>query len=139
MLEENCFILTIANYTKTTCAFICLADLSDFTASLSVKLKRCHENHEAWKLLTGQTGAVPLRDLDKRLRANTMQSSCVFSSVSEALYCVLAEREPLLTGPEHSHVPRILSHANHVQVVVTGSLHLVGAAIKVLGPSIVDV
>ena len=104
-----------------------------------MKLKRCHENHKAWKLLTGQTGAVPLRDLDKRLRANTMKSSCVFSSVSEALYCVLAEREPLLTGPEHSHVPSILSHANHVQVVVTGSLHLVGAAIKVLGPSIVDV
>ncbi|CAB3991231.1 folylpolyglutamate synthase, mitochondrial-like isoform X2 [Paramuricea clavata] len=116
------------------------SDLSDFTASLSSKLKRCHENHEAWKLLTGGTGALPLRDLDRRLRANAMQSSCVFSSVSDALHCVLAEREPSLTfSPEHSRLPRVLSHVNHVQVVVTGSLHLVGAAMKVLGPSIVEV
>ncbi len=100
-------------------------------------MKRCHENHEAWKLLTGETGAVPLRDLDRRLRTNAIQRSCVFSSVSDALHSVLAEREPSLTGRER--LPRVLSHANHLQVVVTGSLHLVGAAMKVLGPSIVQV
>ncbi|XP_028408389.1 folylpolyglutamate synthase, mitochondrial-like [Dendronephthya gigantea] len=116
------------------------SDLSDFTASLSSRLKRCHENHEAWKRLTGETGSITLHDLDKKLRANAMQNSCVFSSVLEALHCVLAEREPLLdANPEHSRSPRVLSHANHIQVVVTGSLHLVGAAMKVLGPSIVQV
>ena len=115
------------------------SDLLDLTASVSSKLKRCHENHESWKLLTGDTGAVPLSDLDRRLRANSIHNSCVFSSVSDALYCVLAEREPLLTGAEHQRLPRVLPHSDHVQVVVTGSLHLVGAAMKVLGPNIVNI
>ena len=106
---------------------------------MSSKLKRCHENHEAWKQLTGETGAVPLRDLDKRLRANRIHSSCVLSSVSEALHCVLAGREPLLAAPGHQRLPSVFSHANHLQVVVTGSLHLVGAAMKVLGGDIVEV
>ena len=114
-------------------------DLLDLTASVSSKLKRCHENHEAWKLLTGDTGAVPLSDLDRRMRANSIHSSCVFSSVSDALYCVLAEREPLLTGLEHQRLPCVLPHSDHVQVVITGSLHLVGAAMKVLGRDIVNV
>lgn len=121
-------------------------DLSNFTASLVAKRKHCHENHEAWKGLTGETKSGMLQltsalDLNKALKMepNVSQSSCVFPSVTDALHWVLADREATIHArhPNHPSLPRVISRANHVQVVVTGSLHLVGAAMKVLGADII--
>lgn len=80
-----------------------------------------------------------LHELDRKLRSNAMQSSCVFSSVSDSLKYVLGERESSLIGLETSRLRSPFSHIHHLQVVVTGSLHLVGAAMKVLGPSVVEI
>ncbi|XP_046845545.1 folylpolyglutamate synthase, mitochondrial-like [Xenia sp. Carnegie-2017] len=115
------------------------SDLSDFTHSLSSTLKRCHENHEIWKRLTGEKDSVllSLNDLDKRFRTMAVPTSSVVTSVSEALNFVLGERE--LSLRINADSSRISPRADHVQVVITGSLHLVGAAMKVLGPNLVKI
>lgn len=111
-----------------------------------MKMKRCHENHEAWKGMTGEvySGVLPLKstlDLNKalKIRQNLTQSSCVFPSVTDALYWVIANRESSIRTrhPNHPPLARVIASADHLQVMLTGSLHLVGAAMKVLGSDII--
>ena len=64
-------------------------------------------------------------------------TSSVVTSVSEALNFVLGERE--LSLRINADSSRISPRADHVQVLITGSLHLVGAAMKVLGPNLVKI
>ena len=111
-----------------------------------MKTRHCHENHEIWKALTCETYSdlsmlTSTINLNKTLKLspNVVQSSCTFSSVTDALHWVIAYREPSLftRHPEQTPLPRVISHADHVQIVVTGSLQLVGAAMKILGQEII--
>lgn len=85
-------------------------------------MKRCHENEAVWRKLIAQdtlnNGRVPC----------PVPSSCVtavLSSINDAL----------------EWVEGLLHHgkARHVQLFVTGSLHLVGATLRTLGYTVNDV
>ena len=62
--------------------------------------------------------------------------STVFPSVELAVRWLLAHREPLLEPlPDVDFpVPSFITKATRVQVLVTGSMRLVGTAMKVFGP-----
>lgn len=81
----------------------------------STVMKRCHDNEAAWrKLMIDQGGSS--------------ESSCVTAvlpSVNDALVWV----EGLSLSEKGSHI----------QLLLTGSLHLVGAALRTLGYTVDDV
>ena len=69
------------------------------------------------------------------------EHSSVFSSISEGIRWISSGKDPDIEkpcpgGPE---VPSRLAMAEHVQILITGSLHLVGGIMKFLGPDIAEV
>ena len=81
------------------------------------------------------------------LDAQTLQTSedhiAIFVCLSQALRWYSAGRDPALlpSSPEAKSSAAnppldVVSEASHVQVLVTGSLHLVGAAMNTLGCSV---
>ena len=65
--------------------------------------------------------------------------STIFPCVSQAIRWLLAGREPVIPplSPGGFPLPDFISQATRIQVLISGSLHLVGTAMKVLGPEIV--
>ncbi len=66
------------------------------------------------------------------------ESSAVFPNIADAIKWISAGKDPEIEkpcfgGPE---IPSRLAMAEHVQVIVTGSLHLVGGVMRFLGPEI---
>ena len=63
-----------------------------------------------------------------------------FSSIQEALTFITQGRErdfPVATNHESSsEVPAQIRDADHIQVLCTGSLHLVGGALQLLDPDL---
>ena len=74
----------------------------------------------------------------------TSQQTCIFNCISHALQWITTRRNssppptPGATSDPHPPPP-LITKANHVQLLVTGSLHLVGGVMKVLGFSVDDV
>ena len=66
--------------------------------------------------------------------------TAVFPSISGAIRWIACGKEPLIEKAKEGGPcsPRKLAMAEHVQVLVTGSLHLVGGVMKFLGPGIVE-
>ncbi|XP_071507083.1 folylpolyglutamate synthase, mitochondrial-like [Diadema antillarum] len=61
-------------------------------------------------------------------------------SILDALQWAACGRDPVLSSPSN-HDPTPSSHAiaaNHIQVLVTGSIHLVGGVIRILDPNLVS-
>ncbi len=69
------------------------------------------------------------------------ECSAVFPNISEAFRWIAAGKDTAIEKPNTNGpiVPSRLALAEHVQVVVTGSLHLVGGVMRFLGPEIVEV
>lgn len=65
--------------------------------------------------------------------------STIFPCVSQAIRWLLAGRDPLIPplSPGGLPLPDFISQATRIQVLIGGSLHLVGIVMKVLGPEIV--
>lgn len=69
----------------------------------------------------------------------------VFNCITHTLHWVASERDPSLPpsasdpSPPPSPPPHQLTSADHVQLLVTGSLHLVGDVMSVLGFTVDDV
>jgi len=62
-----------------------------------------------------------------------------FPCVSQAVQWLLGGRDPLVPpfSPDDPPLPDFISQASRLQILIGGSLHLVGTAMKVLGPEIV--
>ena len=63
-----------------------------------------------------------------------------FPSISHALAWVTHGRDDLCTPPDDSlpAMPHWLKHSQHVQVLITGSFHLVGGVLTVIDPHMND-
>ncbi len=101
------------------------------------------------QLLNGSASTCD--SVDKIARYSNSDDACcglhpavTFSSIIEALEWLSQGRDPLLTpmtshdSPPQSTMPDVLRNADHIQVLCTGSLHLVGGVLGVLQPEICD-
>eukprot|EP00117_Sycon_ciliatum_P030195 scpid50380/ scgid23866/ Folylpolyglutamate synthase, mitochondrial; Folylpoly-gamma-glutamate synthetase; Tetrahydrofolylpolyglutamate synthase len=92
----------------------------------------CRKNQSAWNTLHEQATPAPPEDsTDPGCRPVTAVLPCV----QDALFWLCRHQNDAfqLTGPQpDTRLPAALQSADHVQVLVVGSLHLVGTALAVL-------
>ena len=103
------------------------SDQVNFTVTTNDQYRMCLRAQQAW--------------LDLR-RGNSSDSTdtSIFPTINEAVRWVVNGRDdgiqkPMLDGPS---LPSKMVEARHLQLVVVGSLHLVGGVLRFLGPDIVD-
>lgn len=134
------------------------ADQQNFTVTLDQVLLRCLQHQKHWNCLAekqassnlwGSCGPEPARPGSLLLAPHppqpTSTSSLVFSCISHALQWISQGRDPifqpqspprnLLNHPTANSGASILREAAAIHVLVTGSLHLVGGALRLLDPS----
>ncbi|XP_036892810.1 folylpolyglutamate synthase, mitochondrial isoform X2 [Sturnira hondurensis] len=135
------------------------ADQQNFTVTLDQVLLRCLEHQQHWSRLheeqasPGLWGTPSLEPagpesllLAPRPPHTHSTSSLVFSCISHALQWICQGRDPVFQTPSPPHGllahpaadsgARVLREATAIHVLVTGSLHLVGGALKLLEPSL---
>ncbi|KAM5332140.1 folylpolyglutamate synthase, mitochondrial isoform 3-T3 [Glossophaga mutica] len=135
------------------------ADQQNFTVTLDQVLLRCLEHQQHWSRLHEEQASPDLWDtpslepagpesllLAPRPPHTHSTSSLVFSCISHALQWISQGRDPvlqmpsppqgLLAHPVADSGARVLREAAAIHVLVTGSLHLVGGALKLLEPSL---
>lgn len=127
------------------------ADQQNFMVTLDQVLLRCLEHQQHWsRLHEEQAGLEPAGPesllLAPRPPHTHSTSSLVFSCISHALQWISQGRDSvfqspgppqgLLAHPVAASGARVLREAAAVHVLVTGSLHLVGGALKLLEPSL---
>ncbi|XP_062929604.1 folylpolyglutamate synthase, mitochondrial [Mobula hypostoma] len=138
-------------------------DQKNYTVTLENMLSRCLENHSAWCKLTEVThdnlwslsgsnletstallkkgnldrGTLPFSELD----CDPMSPrALVFPCISKGLQWITQGRDPGLqpASADLQHLPRAatLNEASTIQILITGSLHLVGGCLKLLDKSL---
>ncbi|XP_074067184.1 folylpolyglutamate synthase, mitochondrial isoform X1 [Macrotis lagotis] len=138
------------------------ADQQNFTVTLDHMLTRCLENQKQWnRLAEEKTGLDPWLAQTPEPSSGPLHgplllvppaprplntNSLVFSCISHALQWISQGRDPLFQPPSsprglHSHPVAssgavLLREAPSIQVLVTGSLHLVGGVLKLLDPTL---
>ncbi|PFX14100.1 Folylpolyglutamate synthase, mitochondrial [Stylophora pistillata] len=126
------------------------SDLTNFTVSRDNQLRWCVENQRVWMALRGagfQPHADPTGNCTEITNGDHVIKnglddgpySTIFPCVSQAIRWLLGGRDSLIEEfcREDLPVPDFIKKASRVQVLVGGSLHLVGTVMKVLGPEIV--
>ncbi|XP_078382408.1 folylpolyglutamate synthase, mitochondrial-like isoform X2 [Oculina patagonica] len=123
------------------------SDLTNFTVTRDSQLRWCVENQRVWMALRGagfQAHANPSQDSteDDHVIKNGHDDgpySTIFPCVSQAIRWLVGGRDPCIPAfsPGGLPLPDFISQASRLQVLIGGSLHLVGTAMKVLGPEIV--
>lgn len=116
--------------------------MTNFNVSNETRLKTCEKNFQCWQSL--QNERLVLENTNNDVISTTEQSNNIascFPCVSSAFRWIARGRDanigqPDLDAPE---TPEKLLNAKHTQVVVTGSLHLVGTVMKFLGPEICEI
>ncbi|XP_041049684.1 folylpolyglutamate synthase, mitochondrial isoform X2 [Carcharodon carcharias] len=141
------------------------ADQKNYTVSLENMLSRCLENHRAWCKLTevkhdhlwslpcstleGKTTLVKKGDLDEEMlllhepeREPITARALVFPCINNALQWITQGRDPnlqlSLANPHNVQLAgaATLKEASTIQILITGSLHLVGGCLKLLDQSL---
>ncbi|MGH0119043.1 UNVERIFIED_CONTAM: hypothetical protein FKN15_061712 [Acipenser sinensis] len=122
------------------------ADQQNFNVTVENILTRCLDNQKSWWRLTEQgagpgaelllPGGLPLVEGGMRRQG---AEPLVFPCILSALQWITQGRDPQLpcdSKPRAGSAARALREAGAVQVLVTGSLHLVGGVLKHLDPSL---
>ena len=111
-----------------------ILDVLSFSFVPEYERNRCYEIQKTWKQLLQSYAS----DCDEPL--NTLVgNSRVFACVTDALHWSLNGRDPSIFAPRPlSTLPDIISCADHIQILVTGSLYLSGLVMEALGPDIVQ-
>ncbi|KAG8512795.1 Folylpolyglutamate synthase, mitochondrial [Galemys pyrenaicus] len=135
------------------------ADQQNFTVTLDHVLLRCLEHQQHWNRLGEEQAGLDLWStpspelggpasllLAPRPPHPHSTSSLVFSCISHALQWISQGRDPvfqplgpprgLLSHPVAESGASVLREAAAIQVLVTGSLHLVGGVLKLLEPAL---
>ncbi|XP_078082495.1 folylpolyglutamate synthase, mitochondrial [Mustelus asterias] len=141
------------------------ADQKNYTVSLENMLSRCLDNHHAWCKLTevrrdnlwnlpgstleDPTALVKKGDLDEEMLLlrepegeQIVTRTLVFPCINNALQWITQGRDPDLqlsvANPLNVHLAgaATLKEAATVQILITGSLHLVGGCLKLLDQSL---
>ncbi|XP_016325589.1 folylpolyglutamate synthase, mitochondrial-like [Sinocyclocheilus anshuiensis] len=126
----------------------CNADQQNFNVSVENMLTRCLDNQQSWRVLNGQEekpeaelligGGLPLV-------AERHTDTLVFPCILSALQWISQGRDSALSDPNKCVIPvkpsikakaAPLREAVSIHVLITGSLHLVGGALKHLDPSL---
>lgn len=123
------------------------ADLTNFIVTRDNQLQWCVENQRVWIALRGVEfpgHANPQSNFTNNDSAmengfDHGEQSALFASVSQAISWLVAGTDPLIPPSSTGGypLPGFISEAKRIQVLVCGSLHLVGITMKVLGPEIV--
>ncbi|XP_005748217.1 folylpolyglutamate synthase, mitochondrial-like [Pundamilia nyererei] len=125
----------------------CNADQQNFNVSVENMLTRCLDNERSWRLhnrLGDNEGTqLLIQESLPRLpehRGDTLVFPCILS----ALQWITQGRDSVLADPAKSRLPvkqsvtakaAPLREAAEIHVLITGSLHLVGGALKHLDPA----
>ncbi|XP_066436674.1 folylpolyglutamate synthase, mitochondrial isoform X3 [Eleutherodactylus coqui] len=143
-----------------------IADQRNYNVTLENVLTRCLENQKTWHLLMEErslsdpwSSSLPVDTLikDSPRGAPLLLAPCserllncnslVFPCISHALQWATQGRDPdfpcLDTNFLHHHPVAssgsvLLREAAHVQILITGSLHLVGGALKLIDQSLTE-
>lgn len=126
----------------------CNADQQNFNVSVENMLTRCLDNQQSWRVLNGQEekpeaelligGGLPLV-------AEQRCATLVFPCILSALRWITQGRDPVLCDPSKQLIPVKssvsakavpLREVANIHVLITGSLHLVGGALKHLEPAL---
>lgn len=140
------FAVFCPNITETIAT--CNADQQNFNVSVENMLTRCLDNQQSWRVLNGQEekpeaelligGGLPLV-------AERHSHTLVFPCILSALKWISQGRDSVLSDPNKCVIPvkpsinakaAPLREAAHIHVLITGSLHLVGGALKHLDPAL---
>uniref|UniRef100_A0A672KL57 Folylpolyglutamate synthase n=1 Tax=Sinocyclocheilus grahami TaxID=75366 RepID=A0A672KL57_SINGR len=126
----------------------CNADQQNFNVSVENMLSRCLDNQQSWRVLNGQE-EKPEAELLIRgglpLVAERHTDTLVFPCILSALQWISQGRDSVLSDPNKCVIPvkpsintkaAPLREAVSIHVLITGSLHLVGGALKHLDPSL---
>ncbi|XP_017347799.1 folylpolyglutamate synthase, mitochondrial [Ictalurus punctatus] len=129
----------------------CNADQQNFNVSVEHMLTRCLDNQQSWRILNGIEEEGPESQLligggvHLPLRLERSGASLVFPCILSALQWITQGRDPLVSDST-KHVMPVkasvnakavpLREAANVHVLITGSLHLVGGALKHLVPAL---
>lgn len=121
---------------------MCISDQQNFNVSIENMLTRCLDNQQSWRVMNGQEekpdaellirGGMPL--VEER-HSDTLVFPCILS----ALQWISQGRDSVLSDPNKCVIPvkpsvnakaAALREATNIHVLITGSLHLVGGALK---------
>ncbi|XP_043576320.1 folylpolyglutamate synthase, mitochondrial isoform X1 [Chiloscyllium plagiosum] len=143
----------------------CGLDQKNYTVSLENMLSRCLDNHRAWCKLTevkhdnlwnltgstleGSTTFVTRGGLDEEMLLlrgpeceHITTRALVFPCINNGLQWITQGRDsdlqPSLAKPPNVHPAGVaaLKEASSIQILITGSLHLVGGCLKLLDQSL---
>ncbi|KAF4076937.1 hypothetical protein AMELA_G00202340 [Ameiurus melas] len=129
----------------------CNADQQNFNVSVEHMLTRCLDNQQSWRILSGVEEEGPESELligggvHLPLRLDRSGASLVFPCILSALQWITQGRDPLVSDSTKHIMPVKASvnakavplrEAANVHVLITGSLHLVGGALKHLVPAL---
>lgn len=139
-------VCTKADLARSISTSVSRTDLLPKTMSLLSCASSHPMSHDVFQDSAGSDGLNSLNN--EQLQENgghyeaNRPMSCSFPCVLHALTWATQRRDPgvkvkdpLATLPE---VPKALVDADHIQILVTGSLHLVGAVLAVLEPEMND-
>ncbi|XP_051532823.1 folylpolyglutamate synthase, mitochondrial [Myxocyprinus asiaticus] len=126
----------------------CNADQQNFNVSVENMLTRCLDNQQSWRILNGQE-EKPAAELliggGLPLVAERHSDTLVFPCILSALQWISQGRDSVLSDPNKCVIPvkpsisskaAPLREAVNIHVLITGSLHLVGGALKHLEPAL---
>ncbi|XP_067279608.1 folylpolyglutamate synthase, mitochondrial [Pseudorasbora parva] len=126
----------------------CNADQQNFNVSVENMLTRCLDNQQSWRVMNGQ-GEKPEAELliggGLPLVAERHSDTLVFPCILSALQWISQGRDSVLSDPNKCVIPvkpsinakaAPLREAVNIHVLITGSLHLVGGALKHLDPAL---
>ncbi|KAL6470773.1 hypothetical protein MHYP_G00218920 [Metynnis hypsauchen] len=126
----------------------CNADQQNFNVSVENMLTRCLDNQQSWRVLNGQEEKPDAEFLIGEglpLVAEQRSATLVFPCILSALRWITQGKDPVLSDPSKHLIPvkasvnakaAPLRAASDIHVLITGSLHLVGGALKHLEPSL---
>ncbi|XP_054614315.1 folylpolyglutamate synthase, mitochondrial isoform X2 [Dunckerocampus dactyliophorus] len=124
----------------------CNADQQNFNVSVEHMLTRCLDNERSWRLhnSAGDTGGTPLLiENSLSLAPDKNADTLVFPCILSALHWITQGRDPVLAHASKKVLPlkpsmmakaAPLCNAAEIHILITGSLHLVGGALKHLAP-----
>lgn len=127
---------------------LCPSDQQNFNVSVENMLTRCLDNQQSWRVMNGQEKkpeAELLIGAGLPLVAERHSDTLVFPCILSALQWISQGRDSVLSDPNRCVIPvkpsisakaASLREAVNIHVLITGSLHLVGGALKHLDPAL---
>ena len=119
--------------------------MTNLRVTVDDQFARCKAIEQSWlQLHTEQQSFTKLTNESGPGDHVTLPRTTVFSCIDHALHWITSGRDPTLPRPSDDltaphPLPLDIANATHIQLLVTGSLHLVGTVMSVMGYTVDDV